>query len=69
MKRFVQLLKKEFEHVFGPSGTSLNFGAIPYRDGELMEFRVNNSALTALGWQPFCSLEKGLELTIGERRT
>ena len=44
--------------------TKLNFGALPYRDGELMEFKINNESLKKLGWMPSTVLNQGLELTL-----
>lgn len=39
----------------------LNFGAIPYREGEIMEPVVNNAALVKMGWQPKVALDNGLQ--------
>jgi len=64
VKSFIESLKRSYEESFGLSLSYLNFGAIPYRDGEAMKFRVNNAALLALGWKPSYSLEQGLELMI-----
>ncbi|AYL97126.1 NAD-dependent epimerase/dehydratase family protein [Mucilaginibacter celer] len=45
------------------STSSLNFGAVPYRENELMKSEVDNSGLKALGWKPEHSFEEGLALT------
>jgi len=45
------------------SATVLNFGAIPYRDNELMLSESDNSALIQLGWRPKYSIEEGLKIT------
>ena len=45
------------------SSTVLNFGAIPYRDNELMLSESDNSALIQLGWRPKYSIEEGLKIT------
>jgi hypothetical protein len=58
------MLKATFEHQHGPSHTQLNFGAVPYRDGEMMQVQVDNSALMQLGWQAVNSLQFGLQKTI-----
>jgi nucleoside-diphosphate-sugar epimerase len=42
------------------STTNLNFGAIPYRENELMHSLSDNSDLSALGWKPACSIQEGL---------
>lgn len=42
------------------STTHLNFGAIPYRENELMHSISDNSALLALGWKPQYTINEGL---------
>ena len=42
------------------SESKLNFGELPYREGEIMDSKSNISALLNLGWKPNYSLEKGL---------
>ena len=42
----------------------LDFGAIPYRENEVMESEVDLKLISSLGWKPKVSLKKGLELTI-----
>lgn len=64
IKDFVRLLVSKYESKKGVIKTKLNFGAIPYRTGEIMDFKVNNNQLKALGWQPVTSLEKGLEISL-----
>ena len=64
VKSFIQSLKKRYDERFGLSPTYLNFGAIPYRDGEVMDFSVDNTSLRKLGWKPAHTLEQGLKLTI-----
>jgi CDP-paratose synthetase len=41
--------------------TRLDFGALPYRDGELMHACADISLLTSLGWKGARSLEQGLQ--------
>jgi CDP-paratose synthetase len=54
--------------VGGP--TRLEFGMLPYREGELMEACANVSELALLGWQGARSLDEGVRLMIEkERRT
>lgn len=59
IKELLQTLK----HLTG-SKSKLNFGAIPYRENELMLSETNNSALLNLGWQPQQSINEGLQNTI-----
>jgi len=43
------------------SSTILNFGAIPYRENELMHSETNNQPLKSLGWKPKFTIEQGLK--------
>lgn len=42
----------------------LNFGAIPYRDNEIMSPILDNSSLIKLGWTPKIDLKRGIEKII-----
>ena len=59
---------REFVHeaqkTIGNTTTKLNFGAVPYRENELMDSKTDISALAELGWAPRTSLKDGIELTI-----
>ena len=46
------------------SNSLLKFGAIPYRENELMQSETDNKALLNLGWQPHFSINDGLKNTI-----
>ena len=48
--------------------TSLNFGKLPYREGEIMESDVDLSQLKSLGWTPKYTLNQGLESTISANK-
>lgn len=64
IREFVELLKR----LSNNTKTQLKFGAIPYRENEVMESEVSLSALKALGWLPQVSLEAGLLKTIRSER-
>ena len=61
VKTFVILVKEVLEKLKGkPIKTQLNFGALPYREGEIMEPQVDNHILRSLGWKPKKSLEENI---------
>ena len=61
VKTFVILVKEVLEKLKGkPIKTQLNFGALPYREGEIMEPQVDNPILRSLGWKPKKSLEENI---------
>lgn len=45
------------------SNSKLNFGAVPYRENELMHSETDNAALIKLGWKPQYTIQEGLQLT------
>ena len=55
IKEIVLSLKK-----ITKSTTKLNFGALPYRDNELMISESDNSKLISLGWSPIHNIYKSL---------
>jgi CDP-paratose synthetase len=56
IKEFTNLTKVILE-----CKTKILFGAIPYREGEIMNSKAENTKLCKLGWKPSFSLEKGLK--------
>lgn len=58
----------ETVHRLTSSQTHLAFGAIPYRDGEVMHSEANITGLTALGWQCHYEIETGLKKVIEQER-
>ncbi len=67
LRDFAIKVKETVSAVSGKEiGTSLNFGALPYSKGEIMESRADNAALKQLGWSPAVTLKDGLKITIKE---
>jgi len=60
IREFVTLVKK----LVANTSTTLNFGAIPYRENEVMDSTVDCSAIERLCWNPNFSLQDGLWKTI-----
>lgn len=50
------------------SQSRLAFGELPYRENEIMYSAANLDALTALGWRPKVTLERGIELLVASLR-
>lgn len=61
IKELMLLLKK-----LTNSSSKLNFGAIPYRENELMESKSDLHSVYNLGWRPKTNLQDGLLKTINE---
>ena len=59
IRRFAELV-----HQLTASKTRMNFGAYPYRDGEVMLSQADVKPLQKLGWYCNHSLEQGLKLVI-----
>lgn len=64
IKTLVTTIKALYETQHQPSATYLDFGALPYRAGEIMSVTVDNSALSKLGWTASTTLREGLVKTI-----
>jgi CDP-paratose synthetase len=60
VRNFVEALKSAYESKYGKSHTVLNFGALPYRVGEMMTITVDNTLLTDLGWAANISMPEGV---------
>lgn len=61
IREFVELVQRITQ-----SNTVLKFGALPYRDYEIMEPQANLEALQALGWSGQVSLASGIKAIIYE---
>jgi CDP-paratose synthetase len=56
IKELVTTLKEMLKN----TDTTLDFGALPYREFEVMDEQGDNALLAALGWQAKCDLRQGL---------
>ena len=56
VREFVEYVKQA-----ASSSTRLNFGALPYRQGEIMHSVANNSSLTSLGWKVLVPWQEGVD--------
>lgn len=63
IKNFVEMV-----HHLSCSHTSLNFGALPYREGEVMNSIADISVLSNLGWSCKYDLKTGLPIVIEHER-
>lgn len=65
VKSFITQLKKIYEDELGEKvGTKLDFGAVPYREREMMTVELNNKPLQLLGWSPMFTINSGLSTII-----
>lgn len=60
IKQFVELAKQLTRNKY----TLLNFGALPYRENEVMNYYVNTSEISKLGWKCNITIEEGLKKMI-----
>jgi nucleoside-diphosphate-sugar epimerase len=56
----------ETVHRLTRSRAVLRFGALPYRENEIMFSQADTSMLQSLGWKPTVSLEEGIRSIIKE---
>ena len=56
IKDLVLMIKEKM----GNTVTKLNFGAIPYRKNEVLDYDIDTSSLKHLGWIPGKTLQQGL---------
>ena len=64
IRDFVTLVKD----LTGNKVTSLNFGALPYRQNEVMRIEIDTNPLRQLGWSEKLTTREGLILTIETER-
>jgi nucleoside-diphosphate-sugar epimerase len=59
IRKFVEMVHRQTN-----SRAALNFGALPYRENEIMFSQANITKLQALGWRPEIDLEAGIRRTL-----
>ena len=64
VKDVVVLLKRCYQDKRSNCKTILDFGALPYRDNEKMEYAMCNDKLKRLGWKSKTNLDEGLQKCI-----
>ena len=64
IREFVELVKK----ITNNTTTRLNFGALPYRDNEIMNPLIDTTTIKNLGWKAEWSIEDGIKRTLIEER-
>ena len=64
IRGLVESLRSLYESQYAFTPTQLDFGALPYREGEMMNVTVDNSALLNLGWTVSTPLQYGLSKTL-----
>lgn len=58
----------ETVHKLSKSKTKLNFGAIPYRNGEIMHSVADTNKIRSLGWRCFFDINSALSVVINQEQ-
>lgn len=66
-KTSIRYLVKKLKALTGAE-TKLNFGAIPYRKNEMLDYDVNTTSLRLLGWEPKTDIDEGLKKIVQEMK-
>jgi len=65
VKDFVKAIALEVEEIYKIKVFNrLNFGAVPYRDCEIMKPILDNSIIRSLGWNPRYTYKEGIKETL-----
>jgi nucleoside-diphosphate-sugar epimerase len=59
VREFVIELTRQYRERYPENQTQLDFGSVPYREGEMMYMQADTKHLTALGWKPTLSFWEG----------
>lgn len=65
IRQFMETLRR----LAGRQNVALDFGAIPYRDNEVMYSQARIAPLLTLGWRPTVDLEEGLRRTVASEQS
>lgn len=68
VKEFIERLKSIYDKTVAKTDVVLNFGAIPYRESEVMSMTVDTKKIKAFGWDIKTLPEKGLEYTLRDKK-
>jgi nucleoside-diphosphate-sugar epimerase len=60
VRRFVTELADQYKKQNRENNTEIEFGSLPYREGEMMEVAVDTSSLKKIGWVPNVSFVDGI---------
>ena len=64
VRRFVESV-----HRHAGSSSRLVFGAVPYRENEIMDSKPNARGLFEIGWSPSVSLDEGIRLLLEDEKS
>jgi nucleoside-diphosphate-sugar epimerase len=67
VRKFVCELTRQYKERHPENQTMLNFGGIPYREGETMYIKADTRQLTSLGWKPVFNFKEGIKNIITSR--
>ena len=58
-KTSIRYIVRKLKDLTGAT-TNLNFGTIPYRKNEMLDYDINTTAIRLLGWRPKTDIDQGL---------
>jgi nucleoside-diphosphate-sugar epimerase len=64
VREFVRELAQQYKEQHSENQTQLNFGSIPYREGEMMYIKADIRQLPSLGWKPVFDYKEGIKSII-----
>ena len=68
VKTSIKTMVLQLQKLMHKENVKLNFGAVPYRKHEMLDYTVDISALRALGWKAQVMLPEGLQKIITEEK-